>query len=108
MTTRKLKNAFPHLDRLEHYLSGRGWEGADDLTKMLKEATDKVERIEQIALTTILNRLENFYAEEARKWAEDRQKDALNSHVRTTRVKQRKALVEYQRIMRTVEKIKKL
>lgn len=108
MTTRKLKNAFPHLDRLGHYLSKRGWEGTGDLTKILKEATNKVERIEREVLTAILNRLENFYAEEARKWAEDQHKDALGSHIKTTRVKQRKALVEYQRIMRTVEKIKRL
>ncbi len=108
MTTRKLKNALPHLDRLEHYLSQRGWEGANDLTQMLKEATNKIERIERIALAAILNRLENFYAEEARKWAEDQHKDALDNPVRTTRVKQRKALVEYQRIRRTVEKIRKL
>ncbi len=108
MTTRKLKNAFPPLDRLAHYLTGRGWEGAEDLTKLFKEANEQIEKIEREALTTILNRLENFYAEEARKWAENRQEDVLGNHVRTTRVKQRKALVEYQRIMRTVGKIKRL
>lgn len=108
MTTKKLKNSFLHLDRLEHYLTGRGWEGADDLTKLLKEAIDKVERIEREVLDAILNRLDNFYAIEARLWAEDQHKDALGNHVRTTRVKQRKALVEYQRIQRTIEKIKRL
>lgn len=108
MTTRKLKNALSHLDRLEHYLFKRGWEGANDLTRVLKEATDKVERIEREALETILNRLENFYADEAQTWAEDQRTDALGNHVKTTRVKQRKALVEYQRIERTIEKLKRL
>ncbi len=108
MTTRSLKNAFPHLDRLAHYLAGRGWEGADDLPKLLNEATDKVERIEREVLTAILNRLENFYAAEARRWAEDQKKDTLGIHVKTTRVQQRKALMEYQRIQRTIEKIKGL
>ncbi len=105
MHNKKLKKAFPHLDRLANYLTGRGWEGTDELTTLLKEADEKIKKIEQKAFSDILAKLEGSYSKEAQQWSEDDMHDTLGEHIKTTKVEQRKALMEYKRIRRTIEKI---
>lgn len=108
MQNRKFRKALPHLDRLEHYLSKRGWEGANELTTILEKADRKIKEIEQEAISSVLARLEGSYSREARQWAEDDMYDRANEHIKTTKVEQRKAMMEYKRIDRTIEKLKGL
>ncbi len=107
MRTRKLKDAFRYVDRLAHYLAGRGWEGANELTTILESANQKIKEIEQKAIADIFAQLE-AYSGEARQWAEDDMHDRSEEHIKTTKVEQRKAMMEYKRIGRTIEKLKNL
>lgn len=108
MQNKKLKKALPHLDRLANYLTNRGWEGANELTPILEKADRKIKEIEQEAFSDVLARLEGSFFREAQQWAEDDMYDRSGEHIKTTKVEQRKAVMEYKRIERTIEKLKGL
>jgi hypothetical protein len=108
MQTRKLTKAFPLVDRLAHYLTGREWESAPELTAILSKADRKIKEIEQRAISDVIARLKGSYSEEARLWAENKRTDMSGNHVKATRVEQRKAAMELKRIERTIAKLREL
>ena len=105
MLTKKLNDAYIHTDRLANYLEKREWDAALGLVEILERANSDVEDIVSVAISDVLSWLEGSYLDEAKQWSNDEMYDFSGTHVRITKVEQRKAAMELKRIERTIAKL---